>query len=303
MRLLKQSTTLCGHSEAISSVQFSDDGNYLASASNDKTVCLWDVNEGRSISKLTGHTQGISDIAWVDDSKLVATASDDCTVRLYDRHNSDLVHTFEGHTNYVMCVDYNPSKNLLASGSFDKTVRIWDVSGRRCVHRIPAHSDTVVSSNFDSEGKRLVTGGFDGFVRVWDVDTGACVESYLVSDANTPVTFAQWSPNGRYILVGCFDSTWKLLNTATGKIAKTYTGHVLNDYCIFASFYLPTGRNIFSGSADNSVCVWDINTKEMVQKLEGHEDVVVAVASHPTQDIIASGSIGCDNTVRIWSGE
>jgi len=300
MKEFNKCVTLSGHSEAISSVQFSENGSYLASSSNDKSVRIWDVCEGRYVSKLSGHTEGISDIAWVDD-KYLATASDDRTVRLYDRHNADLVHVFSGHTNYVMCVDYNPTKNLLASGSFDKTVRIWDVSGRRCIHRINAHNDTVVSSSFDPDGNRLVTAGFDGYVRIWNVDTAECLASYLVTDATTPVTFAQWSPNGRYILVGSYDSTWKLLNTSTGKIAKTYTGHELNDYCIFASFFLPTGRNIFSGSADNSVCVWDINTKELVQKLKGHTDVVVAVASHPTQDVIASGAIGSDKSVKIWS--
>jgi len=299
MKLLNHCVTLSGHSEAISSVQFSENGNFLASASNDKSVRIWDASDGRYISQLSGHTAGISDISWLDDSKYLATASDDRTVRLYDRNTTELVHIFSGHTNFVMCVDYSPSRNLLASGSFDKTVRIWDVSGRRCIHRINAHNDTVVSSSFDPEGNRLVTAGFDGYVRIWNVDTAECLESYLVTDVTTPVTFAQWSPNGRYILVGSYDSTWKLLNTSTGKIAKTYKGHQSNEYCIFGSFF--SGGNIISGSADNCVYIWDINSKDLVQRLTGHTDVVVAVASHPTNDIIASGAIGEDKSIKIWS--
>jgi len=258
------------------------------------------VNEGRYFTTLEGHSEGISDVSWSSDSNLLATASDDKCVNIYER-NGELVHSFEGHTDFVMCVDFNYSRNLVASGSFDRTVRIWDISQRRCLHRLQAHSDSVVSANFNIDGDLLVTGGFDGYVRIWDVETGNPKNSFLIKDQLTPVSFARWSPNGKYILVGSFDGTWKLLNSETGKIVKTYTGHEFNSYCIFASFFLSVEKCIVSGSADRTVCVWDINSKELVQKLDGHKDVVVAISSHPTRGIIASGALEKDMTVKLWT--
>jgi len=60
------------------------------------------------------------------------------------------------------------------------------------------------------------------------------------------------------------------------------------------------GKWIISGSADNTVCIWDINSKHLVQKLQGHNDVVVAVDAHSTSDLIASGALDSDKTVRLW---
>ena len=73
-----------------------------------------------------------------------------------------------------------------------------------------------------------------------------------------------------------------------------------------------------SGSEDNRVYLWNLQSKEVVQTLEGHTgalislrntctfllkdvvDVVVAVATHPTQNMIASASMDSDLTVRVW---
>ena len=49
----------------------------------DKTIKLWDIQEGELIRTLEGHGEGISDIAWSHDGEYLASASDDKTIWIW----------------------------------------------------------------------------------------------------------------------------------------------------------------------------------------------------------------------------
>lgn len=102
-----------------------------------------------------------------------------------------------------------------------------------------------------------------------------------------------------YILV--FSKSQRLWNFSTGKFLKTYTGHVNSKFCIASTFSVTNGKYIVSGSEDNCVYLWELQTRQIVQKLEGHSDTVISVSCHPSENMIASGALGNDKTVKIWT--
>ena len=93
----------------------------------------------------------------------------------------------------------------------------------------------------------------------------------------------------------------RLWDFSKGKFLKTYTGHTNSKYCISATFSVTNGKYIVSGSEDNCVYLWELQSRKVVQKLEGHTDTVISVSCHPTENVIASGSLGNDKTVKIWT--
>ncbi|CBI28701.3 unnamed protein product, partial [Vitis vinifera] len=157
----------------------------------------------------------------------------------------------------------------------------------------------VTSVYFNRDGSLIVSGSHDGSCKIWASDTGALLKT-LIEDNGPAISFAKFSPNGKYILVATLDDTLKLWNYSTGKSLKIYTGHVNKVYCIASAFSVTYGKYIVSGSEDKCVYVWDLQGKNPLQKLEGHTDTVISVSCHPNENKIASAGLDGDKTVRIW---
>lgn len=194
---------------------------------------------------------------------------------------------------------------MLVSGSYDEAVYLWDLRSAKVMRSLPAHSDPVAGIDVVRDGTLIVSCAGDGLIRVWDTGTGQCLRT-LVHEDNPPVTSVKFSPNGKYVLAWTQDDCVRLWDYVEGRCIKTYQGHTNRKYSLsggFGVYGAPGGKPeafAVSGSEDGAVLCWDVVSKRVLQKLEGHRDVVLGVDTCSKGDKKLIASCGLDRTVRIW---
>lgn len=274
------------HTNQVNCVVFSPDGKRVASASEDETTLIWDLEETADREqpfRLEGHTDGVTSIAFSPDGTRLVSGSHDGILILWDISTGNIVcEPFTGHRGGVTSVAFSPSGHRILSSSCDKQLLIWDAD---CIDGepytltpfldIPAHQDNVKSVAFSPDGLRIVSGSDDETIRLWDAETGEPINDVRFHREDLAGHHEHRFPQPPSHLQG-----------------------------VDVVAYSPDGAFIASGSgsSDGEVCVWDSATGALLQPvLRGHVGGIISIAFLPDSKHLVSSSY--DKTIRVWDVE
>ncbi|GKD59911.1 JINGUBANG-like protein [Tanacetum coccineum] len=216
------------------------------------------------------------------------------------------------HFDVVSCLSLDEEHGLLYSGSWDKTFKVWRLSDSKCLESVKAHDDAVNSVVAGFNGL-VFTGSADGSVKVWRRElVGKETKHmmvYTLLNHETAVTSVAVNVAEAVVYAGTSDGLvnfweWRKYALVHGGVIR---GHKQAVLCLASA-----GSLLFSGSADNSICVWWREASgfhSCLSVLTGHTGPVKCLTVQENQNqeegdgsvqewVVYSGSL--DKSVKLW---
>jgi len=320
------------HTGAVNHVAFSPNGQYLLTASNDKTALLWNIKTGIPI-KTFKHSKAVYFADFSPDGSKIITTSMDNTAALWDVKTGKRLKRLLGHKKGILHAAFSPDGKYVATASGGGNVRIWSVSDSKLVKVLKGHNKAVfhIAFNdnkivttsldhtarlwnfktgkllntligheygvyygaFSPDGSKIVTTSMDNTARLWN-DSGELL--HILTGHTEGIFHAAFSPDGLSVVTSSMDNTIRLWSVQTGQFKKTFFGH--NDWVSQTIFNLD-GSKLISASKDKTVLIWDVETDKSLKVLAGHNKFISQVVLSPDGKQIATASM--DNTAHLWN--
>ncbi len=296
---------LVGHTGNVTALDWSPDGQWLASAATDNTIRLWQA-DGVPGPVLEGHTDTVTGVAWQPQGTLLASTSLDGTIRFWQPDGSP-GQIIRGHESPVRMLDWHPDGKQLAAGDENQQVRIWTVDGQPGPV-LNGHVGPITAVRYSPDGKWLASGSSGVVaggeprtvapaVRLWTPDGKA---GPVMQGHSRKINALAWSPDSQQLVSAAEDRSaliWNLDGTRTGRVEEEDETTNL----IFAIDWHPV-HNYFIVGGRCVVRYLTLNGQIGPSKLiRPRGSKLMFVDWNPQEDKIAVA--GRDGTIDIWSSD
>ena len=216
------------HTDNVRDLAFSPDNRFAASASNDKTVRIWNLETGTEVQQLN-HPDPVLSIVYSPDGKYLLTGT---TANLiseggfgyqWDVTTGNKLRTFPNHKKGIPAVAWSADGKLLATAGWDNVVSLFNADTGTLVTEIKEPA-TIIAVAFSPDTKMIAAaGGTDNMVHVVEIATGKEVQKIKCQTAPYSVMF---SPDGSQLLVANKfpDKKVHLWDLKTGNEVRNFFG-------------------------------------------------------------------------------
>lgn len=279
-----------GHSNAIASVAYSDDGQFLVSGSADKTVKVWDTKTGKCIRTLVGHKGKIISVDFSSDRHHVISGAEDGCVKLWNVVKGSCVETFMYFSNNpIVAVQFSPDGKHFFVAERSGNLSVWSCKTKQQVWRVLAHEGGAFTARYSPNGEMIVSSGHDDKLKVWNPQTG---ESIKVLESSKMPSSLRFSFDSKCLLadVSGFSAETSLWDIEKGERHKTF--HYGGGSWKISSFYKDDYNEIVYSSGRKLYVV----EGEKPYLVGQHAKAILNLAVHDWH----VATCGEDACIKIW---
>ncbi len=305
MRVTFASDQENGHTSRVYSVDYSPDGKFLASASKDGTVIIWDAATLTPFKKLllvkdvnAYNGYGAFAAAYSPDGKSLASVGADGKLTVWDTSGWQVRYQKDAHKGQARAVVYSPDGKYIGTGGEDGLGKVWDAASGEMLHEFgganidPAGLETIT---FSVDSTLLFTGGDDDkIVYAWDLASGQLAYKLNAPGESNTINGLAASPDGKLLASSGSDRLIRVWNLET-KDEMEIPGHI--DW-VWGLAFTSDSKMLVSASSDRTIRLWDTRYGRSQMVLTGPTDQIFAVALSPDGRQLASAS--ADGIVRLW---
>jgi WD40 repeat protein len=282
-----------GHAQGVFAVDFSPNGQVLASSDIDHTLRLWDTHTGQVIAAWNGHDAVVWTLAFSPDGQTLASGGEDQIVKLWDVNTQHCRRTLLGHNGQIQSVAYSPDGLTMVSAALNRSIRLWDVQTGHCLKTWQGYSAAVSDVEFHPNGQMLASAHGDNTLRLWDVQSGDCLNT--LSGHADRISCIAFSPDGQLIASASLDQTVRLWDVQSGNFLRTLRSQCWVNAVVFSA----DGRLLASSGLERFVRLWDVQTGQCLRVIEQETTWVPALAFSPREQYLASSNH--EGSVKLWN--
>jgi WD40 repeat protein len=293
--------TLEGLSYAAWSVAVSEDGRRAVSASDDRTVKVWDLEKGRELRTLAIDFPGPPWMAMAvagDGRRAVCNSS--TAYKVWDLETGRELRTLACEPGLFPMVAMSADGHRAVTCSSDNMLKVWDLETGRELRTLTGHPGKVWGISVSWDGGRAVSAS-DDTLKVWDLETGRELRT-LAADFQfyECMNSVAMSGDGRRAVSGT-SRTMTAWDLETGRELRIDHGHLPKGELDGVSCLALSGdgrRAVSVAPGDPRLKVWDLETGLELRTLTGHSAGVRSASLTPDGRLIVSAS--WDGTLKVW---
>ncbi|NLF50426.1 MAG: WD40 repeat domain-containing protein, partial [Leptolinea sp.] len=237
--------------EAVTAMDFSADGRFLASGAADNLIIIWDIASGQKVYVLRGHSGGVRSVVFNNNGSRLASAGGwvDITVKMWDMATGSPLYNITGFTKGDIELVQRRGTDMMASAGGDGIIRVWNFESRQLISSIEKHGRAIRSLIFSLDGNRLASSSEDGNTYIWETGGWSLVRGVNSKGSND----AAFSLDNQVLVVA--GETVEFWDTSSGNLLTEFSGTPGSLTRLTIS---SDGKVLAAGSTDGTIRLYGI---------------------------------------------